>query len=747
MADADGNRIGNWWCHVAAWVVGENDTTATIRVESRFYSDPWGYNVPNFNTARCYCDGQDTGYGAVGGVYAGTGVAARLTMRSQDFTVAKHDTARNVWCVAGFHLGGYQVGTSEAGVNVAIGGINYKTPRPPLNVKWTRVDDTAANLTWTSNWDAGYPQPWKQIIIDRWMASDGAANATWGNIAVLNWDAVNYRATGLKANSKIGFALYSRNQRGDSSHVNMTYLYTTPSAPARFEAVKSAKSVELSCDASNTYAYRLEVQRKSNLEPDWETIISDWTPGPRNPSQTLDSNPPAGTVTYRVRVTRPIYGDDASKGVLYGPWLESNTVTTITPPLAPKITSPTAGGAFDAAEPITVSWVPNHPDASAQTLAEVETVAAADDAVTHMVTGSATTLKVDAGGRTGTWKARVRTKGLHADWGAWSDWVTFIVAARPNVVVTAPSGDITESPFDVAWSVQDTTGVSMQLVEIVLAGEVKHSETVPVSANRITVTAGEYLPENGTQVGIRVTIRGGSTLTTTVTVLRQVAYTPPASPIVETRIDAATLAATYVVRAGEATGDQPPTDHILLRRIIDDDMLLLASNLTDGQQTIDRLPPLRYEYTVEAVAMAASGASAVTRVAVSIDTDMCCLNFGADAGEALPVGGAFTVNEKPALATEEYHFAAGDADGLPSSYMMRDLDSTLSLSSSYDWDDGELYRRIRRLSRAHAYAWFRNMDGSRMRVRVSMTQKLAANGLTVDFDADMTELAWKEPER
>lgn len=745
MADADGNRIGNWWCHVAAWVVGENDTTATIRVESRFYSDPWGYNVPNFNTARCYCDGQDTGYGAVGGVYAGTGVAARLTMRSQDFTVAKHDNARNVWCVAGFHLGGYQVGTSEAGVNVAIGGINYKTPRPPLNVKWTRVDDTAVNNTWTSNWDAGYPQPWKQIVLDRAEGYDGGGMAAWHMVATLGWDATNYRYTGLRANAKYQFRVLARNQVGDSNHVTSGYIYTTPAAPKSLDAAKTgAGEVTLTADVSNSYAWSVDFERSADNGATWDAIDTGRTVSNGKVTY-VDEAAPAGTVRYRARSWRFIYGDGGDG--LFSAYTTSNNVTTITPPLAPKITSPTAGGAFDVAEPITVSWLPNHPDASAQTLAEVETVAAADDAVTHTVTGSATTLKVDAGGRTGTWKARVRTKGLHADWGAWSDWVTFIVAARPNVVVTAPSGDITESPFDVAWSVQDTTGVSMQLVEIVLAGEVKHSETVPVSANRITVTAGEYLPENGTQVGIRVTIRGGSTLTTTVTVLRQVAYTPPANPIVETRIDAATLAATYVVRAGETTGDQPPTDHILLRRIIDDDMLLLASNLTDGQQTIDRLPPLRYEYTVEAVAMAASGASAVTRVAVSIDTDMCCLNFGADAGETLPVGGAFTVNEKPALATEEYHFASGDADGLPSSYMMRDLDSTLSLSSSYDWDDGEPYRRIRRLARAHAYAWFRNMDGSRMRVRVSMTQKLAANGLTVDFDADMTELAWKEPER
>lgn len=329
MADGYGNIVGYWRVHCAAWVTSYDDTSDVIHAEARWQSIAAGWDYRGFVAATVWINGQQVGHtDNSGSRYINN---SEVTVLTGDLRVGKVDNARNINCSASIYFpSSYHGGTSNASCGVPVGGINYHNPDPPKNVAWTRVDDSAANLTWQSNWNNEALKPWKQVVIDRWMASDGAANATWGNVAVLNWDVVNYRATGLKANSKIGFALYSRNQRGDSSHVNMTYLYTTPSAPARFEAVKSAKSVELSCDVSNTYAYRLEVQRKSNLQPDWETIIDDWTPGAKTPAQTLDADPPDGTVTYRVRATRPIYNDDTSKGVLYGPWLESNTVTTIT---------------------------------------------------------------------------------------------------------------------------------------------------------------------------------------------------------------------------------------------------------------------------------------------------------------------------------------------------------------------------------------------------------------------------------
>ncbi|MFR3450394.1 MAG: hypothetical protein ACLTSX_00810 [Collinsella sp.] len=84
-----------------------------------------------------------------------------------------------------------------------------------------------------------------------------------------------------------------------------------------------------------------------------------------------------------------------------------------------------------------VSWSPNHPDGSAQTKAEVEIVNPGGSTSTVPVPGSTAFAEVplDAAG---TWRLRVRTHGAHSDWGAWSGYLEFSVAALPVVTITDP---------------------------------------------------------------------------------------------------------------------------------------------------------------------------------------------------------------------------------------------------------------------------------------------------------------------
>ncbi|TPF78347.1 hypothetical protein BW12_07095 [Bifidobacterium sp. UTCIF-3] len=746
MADGYGNGIGNWRCHVAAWVTSYDDTSDVIHVEARWQAfNGWYYY--GWVAATVWVNGQQVNHTDNSGT-KNTGTNGEVTVLTGDLRVAKTEGSRNITCSASIYFNGTHAGTSNASCGVPVGGIRYRAPRPPRNVNWSRVDDSATNLTWTGDYDGGYPQPWKQVIIDRIIYTDGATTGViWGNVATLGWSATNYRATGQKPNSKIGYAVYARNQAGDSSHVDLTYLYTTPTAPATVSAVKSgASTVTVSVDASKTFAYRLQVQRSLDSQT-WEDVGEVRIPSNGKVSWE-DTAAPAGTVYYRARYTRPVYGDDTGRTILYSGWTASNSVTTITPPSAPTIINPTQGATYDIADGLTVSWKPNHPDGSAQSAAQIEYTVGTQTYPTLTVQGARTDMPIDVGSFTGTWKVRVRTKGLHADWGAWSDYISFTLANPPNVVITRPGVVITELPFQVAWSVSDATGVSQQRVTISRAGVTAYEATPAPGVTSLTVNGTDFLPANGSEFTVSVTVRGGSTLTATTSKLVTAEYTPPAPPRIETTVDPDTLYATHTVRYGDTAGDdRPSTVRVMVRRVIDDDTVTLSDGLADGHQVIDPLPPLRYAYTLEAVAIASSGANSVTRSTVLIDTDMCCLNFGADAKEALPVGGAFTVSEKPELATEEYHFASGDMDGLPVSYQMRDLDNTVAVSSRYDWGDGSLYRLIRRLSRAYAYGWFRNMDGSRMRVRVSMSQKIAADGLTVDFSASLDEIVWKEPER
>lgn len=742
MADGYGNIVTGWRVHVAAWVTGSTDTTDTIHVEARWQAVNSYYYI-GWVAATVWINGQQVGHTDNSGVH-NTGTNGEVTVCSGDLTVSKTDGARNITCSASIYFNAYgSTGTSNASCGVSVGGINYKNPRPPKNVAWKRVDDSNVDSTWQGDWDAGYPQPWKQVVVDKSEGLNGGDQSGWSMATALGWSAVNYRYTGLKTNARYQFRCLARNQVGDSGHVTSGYIYTTPAAPKSFQATKGAKQVALYADVTNTYPWRLQVQRKSNLAPEWVTVIDKAQPA--NGKLNALDDAPAGIVTYRARVIRPVYGDDDSKGVLYGAWLESNQVTTITPPLAPTILNPTSGAAYDVAKTLTVSWKPNHPDGSMQSAAQIEYSIGSGTATVVDITDSSTTTTISPSSRTGTWKLRVRTKGLDEKWGAWGDYVSFTVAVAPNIVITSPLNGIDIMPFDIAWSVADATGVSQQRVTITRDGSTVYDSRPTADTRSVTIRAADFLPANGSTFLVTVTVRGGSTLTSTASRSVKVSYTPPAKPVIDTTVDANTLSATHTVHYGTPSAGEPPTDHILLRRIIDDSPLQLSDRLTDGQQAIDRLPPLRYDYVLEAVAVAASGAVSTTRVTQRVETDHCCLNFGTDAAQALPIGGAFKVSEKPSLSTKEYHFASGDSLGLPSSYLMRDLDDTVSVSSRYDWIDGSLYRLIRRLSRVHAYAWFRNMDGSRMRCRVVMSQQLSADGLTVDFTASLDEITWKEP--
>ena len=197
--------------------------------------------------------------------------------------------------------------------------------------------------------------------------------------------------------------------------------------------------------------------------------------------------------------------------------------------------------------------------------------------------------------------------------------------------------------------------------------------------------------------------------------------------------------------AGTPKDGQPKTEWMSVTRLLDGDELTLSARLTDGRQTIDRLPPLNRKIGYRITAHAASGAVSETTVTTTVTTDMCMLNFGTDAGEAIPIGGGFDIGEKQSHDTEEYHFELGSDTDLPASYSSRRLDNQITASTSLDYLDGQLYQRIRRLARANTYAWWRNVDGTRAFVKAAISTHIKAKGPTATLDIDMTEILWEEP--
>lgn len=747
MADGYGNQVGYWRCHVSAWVTSYTDTTDTIHVEARWQSVAAGWDYSGWVAATVWINGQQVNHtGNSGNKYINN---SEVTVLTGDLTVAKTDGARNITCSASIAWNGFHPGTSNASCSVPVGGINYKAPNPPKNVKWTRVDDTKITTTWQANYDNGALKPWKQIILAKREGRDGGNWGTWsdqggGKGTVLNWDATNYSWTGLRLNARYQFSAYARNQAGDSSHVDSQVIYTTPAAPKSVTAVKTGdRTVQVTADATNTYTWSIDFERQVN-GGEWETISTGLV---GTKITFTDTNAPGGTLRYRARCWRFIYGDGGDG--LFGAYSTSNEVTTITPPLAPTV-SCDQGAVAPTNTALVLRWTPNHPDGTAQTSAEVEVTRQDGTIGTETITGAATSYTRAADLQSvGTVKFRVRTKGLDPDWGAWSSYVEVRVADPPSVVVSSPVSPVTAMPFTIAWSVADVTGVSMQTVEILRGGSVVWSRQPGTDVRELQITSTDFLPSNGDQLQIRVTVRGGSTLTATASTLVAVEYTPPASPTVTlVRNDDLSIVVQLRFNTMEEGEPRPETTHATVVRVTPDGgMLTVADNLLDGQQAIDRLPPLNVDYTYRVVAHAESGATQDTLVDALIVTRCCALNFGMDASDALLLDGGYEISENPSLATEEYHFALGDTDGLPMSYDLADLDNTIRFSTSYDyqWDDGDTYRRIRRLSRRYAYAWWRGVDGSRAYVRVAIGQQLAAAGPKVSLTVDMTELAWEEP--
>ena len=742
MADGYGNQVGYWRVHVAAWVTSYTDTTDTIHVEARWQSVAAGWDYSGWVSAWVWINGQQVNYtGNSGNKYINN---SEVVVLSGDLTVAKVDNARNITCKAQINWNGFHPGSSSASCSVPVGGIAYKAPNPPKNVKWSRVDDSKVNCTWQAAYDNAALKPWKQIIMDRCAGSNGAAVGAWGAVATLNWDATNYSYTGLKKNSKYGFRMLARNQAGDSSHVTSSYIYTTPDPPKSVTAVKTGdRTVQVTADATNTHTWSIDFERQVN-GGDWETISTGLV---GTKITFTDTNAPGGTLRYRARCWRFIYGDGGDG--LFGAYTTSNEVTTITPPLAPTV-SCDQGAVAPTNTALVLRWTPNHPDGTAQTSAEVEVTAQSGDTTTTTITGDSTQWTRTASLQTvGTVKFRVRTKGLDPDWGAWSAYVEVRIANPPSVVINGPASPVTAMPFTIAWSVADVTGVSMQTVEILRDSSVVYSVSPGTDVRELQITSVGFLPSNGDQLQIRVTVRGGSTLTATASTLVAVEYTPPASPTVTlVRNDDLSIVVQLRFNTMEDGEPRPETTHATVVRIDSDGgMLTVADNLLDGQQAIDRLPPLNVGYAYRVVAHAESGATQDTLVDARITTRCCALNFGVDASDALLLDGGYEISENPSLATEEYHFAFGDTDGLPMSYDLADLDDTIRFSTSYDYymDDGDTYRRIRRLSRRYAYAWWRGVDGSRAYVRVAIGQQLAAAGPKVGLTVDMTELAWEEP--
>lgn len=493
------------------------------------------------NSTHCviYCDGQQSSEVT----NASFGTWGTKALQSWSFTVARPNgtagrtisVSARIWALYG--PSAYATGATASG-SASIPARQYLKPNPPSGFKASRVSDAQMSLTWQGNYTGmDGDRPWTGIYVDR-RTDDG----DWQNIANLNWNAVNYTDNSTSANHKYEYRLCAYGPGGNSDHVAAAALFTTPAAPASVAVSRvSGTSVRVSADVSTApYAEYFEVQ--SNLNAGGWEAVGDVEMFP------ITDDAGGGTAVYRVR---------SVIGSLRSAWTESDPVTTIVPPLAPSVT--VAGGAsvVPTGTDLVVTWVPNHPDGSAQEAAKVVLMAGASVVGTYTVQGPATSYDLGAVPTAGSYRVRVQTKGADPDWGAWSGWVSVTVAVPPSVHFSVPPVDgaaVGALPLTVEWDVADSTGVASQSIALLDAsGRTLYSAEPGPKVRELVLGDSTYRLSNATEYALRITVRGGSSLTATAERSFRTSFSEPARPTAQAATDPSDMSVAVSVQAGAAS--------------------------------------------------------------------------------------------------------------------------------------------------------------------------------------------------
>ena len=724
MSSAWGNQVERWRAGINAWVTSETDTTATIRVEAVWQSVAWGYNVSNGVSAFCDCDGSDTPYVGTGGVYASNGETRTISMYTRDFTVPKTGSDRDVRCGAGVRLaGGYHDGTSRAYCTVRISHRTWYQPRRPASFAAKRSSDTSQSLTWAGDYtglDGGYP--WSGVYVDR-----GRDGATPSNLATLGWAATNYSDNSTEAGHRYDYRLYSYGPGGTSQATDTLTLYTTPIACALLEAYKpTATTVGLRATGAPAYVDSWEFQASTDGGATWADAAfdGDW----------VCADPPKGTVRFRVRALKSSGG--SSPVTLYGAWAESNDVATLCAPLAPLVSVPDVVATGTA---LTIAWAPNHPDATAQSMAQVEVTDQAGATTTTDVAGAETTLVRPAASQAaaGSIRVRVRTHGEYDAWGEWSSYAIVRVAVAPRVAFSAPTEGMTLAalPLSVAWTVTDETGVSEQSLSIAGPSGATVWSASPGGGVRSLSVGSEAGFLNSTVYALNYSMRAGSGLTLTKAIAFKTRWASPDAPDVSVTFDESLAAHVRVTAA--TTGIAAVSFDVA--RVSGDGRLQLGTSLESGHEVIDRLAPLNVAYSYEVTARAATGATLVTTTTVTNEAGAAALNFGRDAGECWL--GLYDPGHSKDVSHDATAVHLFNGNDLPEVYTTGERDVTRSYSFSVGESD---FKRLDAMCNAHPYGWVREHDGERAFGIVSVSSSRSAPGWR-SVSLKFTDCSWREP--
>ena len=492
-------------------------------------------------------------------------------------------------------------------------------PAAPTVLTNTRVSDTQNTVSWT------LPETtYTRLRLNR-IQDGSTTSASWALTGS------SYADTGTSAGHSYHYtaALELVPELGEdfllsSASVSSGTTYNSPVAPTAISGARisgSADTVRLTLTNTASTSTGLEVQA-STSSSDWTGALSASYSG--SGVTTADFSGVSGIYYFRARNTR---------GGLVSAWSPvSEAVVTLVAPNAPTLTAPTAAVWNFATPTVTFAWQHNPIDGSAQTAAQLQwsvdggstwATVSATTAQTASVTFAAANLN-----KIVTW--RVRTKGAADDYGPYSATKQFRLAQAPSVTITLKDGNgniitggtLSDMPLVYELTVTDGSG-SVASARVTLGG---YSEDVDTSTLTGSITAGEFLPENGRTYSLNVAVTSTSSLQASASAAFTTDFVLPQSGFVSVVDDGGIETLTVGLNAQEQ--GQSAAASISVYRRVGSETVLLASGLASGATVIDRYAPLNKDYAYIVATVSAAGVVSQASIPARISSRHWMLLFG-----------------------------------------------------------------------------------------------------------------------
>ena len=383
----------------------------------------------------------------------------------------------------------------------------------------SRVSDNQISIAWTNP-----SQAYEAMCIE--VQTDGGS---WSQVAVLWNTATSYQWNGAAADHsyKVRIRAYYVNSYSAYSSEPAS-IVMTPTAPQSLTtSATSGTTVTVNLVNPSNVATGIKYQLSSNGST-WGT--STTVSGSPVTSFSVDM-----TTNRYIRVCNTNSTGDSG-------WLTSGEIITVTKPNKPTITSDANGGTWSADKDLTITWGYSNADGSPQEAykyqysiypySSTSSSANITSATDHVTYEPEDIIEV---GETMRW--RVAVKGASATWSDYSDWLYVTLKTAPTVNITSPSASVTAMPLSISATYTDAFGTCAEANYYLQGNGQRYpqSGTLPLTVTTsggvttlsASITASDFIPDNGASYTVYVTARSSSSLQSTANATFQTAFTEP----------------------------------------------------------------------------------------------------------------------------------------------------------------------------------------------------------------------------